>query len=313
MTNEQKVGLFFCGGLVLALAALELTVGTGILEKSYHLWVEYDDVHGLATGDPVFVAGVKLGVVDDVTLTPEHVRVRLRLERRAQVRRDSRARLDYQLLGGTRFVSISLGSAEQPLLGDGETLRGEQSPGVTDMLDRFAGVADSVQELTESLNRNQDELLSTVSAVLGENREQLRATLENLESLTAKLDRGGGVVAKLLNDPTLYDQATAIMTDVHAISARLARGEGSLGRLVHEERLYDEIEETMTSLNAAARNLEDIAADIRDGRGTLGRLLTDESLYVEAQDAVRGLERAAAGIEDQSPMAVLATLVSTLF
>jgi len=313
MTNEQKVGLFFLGGLLLALAAIELSVGTGILQKSYHLWVEYDDVHGLAEGDPVFVAGVKLGVVDDITLAPERVRVRLRLDRKAQVHRDSVARLDFQLLGGTRFIAISLGSPSEPPMHDGDVLRGEQPPDITEMLDRFGEVATSIQDLTQSLDRNQAELLGELSVLVSENREQLHATLTNLESLTAKLDRGEGAVAKLLNDPTLYDQATAIMTDVRNLSARLSRGEGSLGRLVHEERLYEELQETMTSLNAAARNLETISADVRDGRGTLGRLLTDESLYVEAQDAVRGLERATAGIEDQSPIAVLGTIVSTLF
>src|SRR5262245_30022069 len=103
MTNEQKVGLFFLVGIVMAFLAIEVTVGTGLLTKGYHLYVSYPSVEGLRAGDPVQVAGVKLGKVEAVTLKPDGVRVKLRLDRAAIAHRDSLARLDYQALSGTRF------------------------------------------------------------------------------------------------------------------------------------------------------------------------------------------------------------------
>ena len=104
MTNEQRVGLFFLVGVVLVVVAIEVTVGTGLFTKGYHLYVSYRGVEGLRTGDAVHVAGLKLGRVEAVTLQPEGVRVRLRLDSAAVVRRDSVARLDYQALSGNRFV-----------------------------------------------------------------------------------------------------------------------------------------------------------------------------------------------------------------
>src|SRR5262249_59466270 len=118
----------------------------------------------------------------------------------------------------------------------------------------------------------------------------------------------------LLNDPTLYDRATAAVTDLQKVSNRLARGEGDLGRLVNGDgALYDEVRETVASLNTTADNLEEISTQIRNGEGTLGRMVTDDGLYQDAQSAVRGLDRATSSIEDQSPISVLATLVTTLF
>jgi len=314
MTNEQKVGLFFLVGIVLVFAAIEMTVGTGLLSKSYDVYVNYANVEGLRTGDAVQVAGVKLGKVDDIILKPDGVRVKLRLDTKAVVRRDSVARLDYQALSGTRFISISLGTPNAATLKDGETVEAEIPPSITQMVDQLQGVAKSVRDLADSLNRNQDHLLNNVNALIEENRTALQHTLENIDSITTKLDRGEGTMAKLINDSTLYDRASTVMSDLQKISDRLARGEGDLGRLVNGDgALYDEVRETVASLNTTATNLEEVSTRVRNGEGTLGRIVSDDALYQEAQDAVRGLDRATAGIEDQSPISVLGTLITTLF
>ncbi|HXQ23170.1 MAG TPA: MlaD family protein [Candidatus Acidoferrales bacterium] len=314
MTNEQKVGLFFLVGIVLVFAAIEATVGTGLLSKGYDLYVNYTNVEGLRTGDAVQVAGLKLGKVDEITLKPDGVRVKLRLDTKAVVRRDSVARLDYQALSGTRFISISLGTPDAVALKDGETVEAEIPPSITQMVDQLQGVAKSVRDLADSLNRNQDHLLNNVNALIEENRTALQHTLENIDSITTKLDRGEGTMAKLINDSTLYDRASTVMSDLQKISDRLARGEGDLGRLVNGDgALYDEVRETVASLNTTATNLEEVSTRVRNGEGTLGRIVSDDALYQEAQDAVRGLDRATAGIEDQSPISVLGTLITTLF
>jgi phospholipid/cholesterol/gamma-HCH transport system substrate-binding protein len=320
MSKEQKVGLFFFFGVILAAVAVEVTVGTGLFTERYHLYVDYRDVEGLKVGDPVRIAGVQMGKVDQVAVTPEYVRVRMQIKSAGHVRRNSVARLDFQALSGSRFIAISLGSPEQPLLQPGDTVQGEQGMSITDMLDQFDGVGKSITELADSFNRNQDELLRNLNTLIADNQDSIRGVLASIESITDKLNQGQGTMAKLINDPGLYDKAERLLSDADAVlgdlrrvSSRLAQGKGSLGRLVAEDDLYDDLQETLASLNNTARNLEELSDNIRDGQGTLGRLVTDDSLYLEAQQAVRGLDRAATGIEDQAPISVLATFVSTLF
>jgi len=314
MTNEQKVGLFFIVGILLAIFAIESVVGTGLFTQTYSLYVDYPQVGGLRTGDNVEVAGVKVGKVDEITLQPDGVRVKLRLNTEAVVRRDSNARLDYQLLSGTRFIAITLGTPSQPALKDGDTVAGTVPPSLTHMVDEMQGVARSVERLADSFNANQQEVLSTVNAMLVENRASLQQALTNMESITAKIDHGDGTMAKLLNDPGLYDRVTGVFASLQTVSDRLARGQGDLGRLLSGDgALYDEARETVASLNVVAANLEDISTRIRNGEGTLGRIVSDDSLYVEAEEALRGVDRATASIEDVGPISVLGTLVTTLF
>ncbi len=313
MTREQKVGLFLLLGMVFAFLAIEMTAGTGLLQRGYYLWAEFSDVHGLNTGDKVRVAGVKLGTVDEIALGADRVRVRLRLDRRAVVRRDSVAKLDYEALSGNRFISISLGSPSAPVLHDGDTVASESVPGITDMVSELQKVGRSVQELADSLNYNQEQVLGNLSALIEENRRALAATLANVESITAKLDAGQGALGRLLNDPELYDRVVATAGNLEAISAQLAQGKGTIGRLLAEDDLYDDLRESAASLNETMRNLEEVSVGVRNGEGTIGRLVADDALYQEAEDAIRGLDRATAGIEDQSPIAILGTFVSTLF
>jgi phospholipid/cholesterol/gamma-HCH transport system substrate-binding protein len=314
MTNEQKVGLFFVIGLLLVLAGIEVTVGTGLLHSRYRLYVKYPSVEGLRNGDAVQVAGVKLGTVGDIALQTDGVRVRLDLGKEAVVRRDSVATLEAQLLSGNRFITISLGSPSAPILKDGDTIEGEVPPSMTRLVSDMRDVAHSVQSLADSLNENQERLLTNVNTMIEQNRASLRQTLENVESVTAKLDRGDGTLAKLINDPTLYDRATVVMADLQKVSDRLARGEGDLGRLVNSDgALYDDAREAVARLNVTATNLEEISTQVRNGEGTLGRFMTDDSLYQDAQSAMRGLDRATASVEDQSPISVLSTLITSLF
>lgn len=314
MTNEQKVGLFFIIGVVLVLVAIEVTVGIGLIAGGYHLYIDYPSVEGLRNGDTVQVAGVKLGKVDNITLEPTGVKVKISLEHRAVVRRDSVATLDFQALSGTRFISISLGSPNAPAVKEGDTIEGKLPPSLSEMIGELKGVSHSVEDLADSLNRNQDRLLNNVNDMIEENRGAIQQALNNLDSITAKLDRGDGTLAKLLNDASLYEHANAVLTDLRKVSSRLARGEGDLGRLVNSDgQLYDDVRETVARLNVTATNLEEVSAQVRNGEGTLGRIVHDDSLYQDAQSALRGVDRAASGIEDQSPISVLGTLITTLF
>src|SRR5262249_58390551 len=109
-------------------------------------------------------------------------------------------------------------------------------------VDELQGVARSVESLADSLNENQDRVLKNINAMVEENRATLQHALENLDSITAKLDRGDGTMAKLLNDSSLYERANAVLGDLQKVSARLAKGEGDLGRLVNSDgALYDEV------------------------------------------------------------------------
>jgi phospholipid/cholesterol/gamma-HCH transport system substrate-binding protein len=327
LSKEQTVGLFFLGGVVLFAVFIEITVGTGIFRRRYTLAAEFRDVQGLTVGSDVRVAGVASGTVREVALEKDKVRIELAIDHGIEVHRDAVARLDFQALSGTRFVSIDPGSPDAPPLAAGSTLRTEEPAGISEMVRELQGVASSVRGLAESLNENQDRLLRNVNTMVEENRQSVQGIFAHLNGVTEKLASGEGTLGRLLADSRLYDEAVVtlqslnasfgdirrITGDVHEVTSRLARGDGLLGRMLRDDELYDDLRETMASLEVTAENVESISDQVRTGEGTLGKLLNEDDLYLEAADAVRGLTRATQGIEDQAPISVLGTFIGTVF
>ena len=113
LSREQRVGLFFLGGILLFVGFIEATVGTGLLSRGTRVWAEFADVQGLTTGAQVRVAGVKAGAVREIRLEPDHVRVALELKKGIQLHEDAVARLDFQALSGARFLTIDRGSPDR--------------------------------------------------------------------------------------------------------------------------------------------------------------------------------------------------------
>jgi phospholipid/cholesterol/gamma-HCH transport system substrate-binding protein len=321
MTTEQKIGAFFVVALVLFFLAVELTLGLGLLRDRYTVEATFRDVQGLDVGAEVRVAGIKAGRVESVELEERHVRVRMALDRAVRVKKDSVARLDFRALSGERFVALSLGTPTAPDAQPGDSLEGETPASFADVIDQMATVAESVTDLTETLGANSERLLTSLADVVEENRTALGAAAHSFASITGKIDQGTGTLGLLVNDPTLYDRATATLDgvqqsvqDIGRLTSSLADGRGTLGKLVtQDDGLYEQMRDTVDSLQATARNAREITDGLRAGEGTIGRALTDDSLYSEAQDTVRGANRALQAVEDQAPLSVLGTLVTTLF
>ncbi len=321
LSKEQRVGLFFVVGLVLLFAAVELTLGTGVLERRYRLYAIFRDVQGLDVGADVRLAGLRAGRVESMQIDGDRVRVALDIDRGLELKKDSVARLDFRALSGERFVALSLGTPTATPAAAGDTLEGETPASFGDAIDRLSSVADSINDLAANLNTNSTRLLSSLADVVEENRSALGTLTQSLASVTEKLDRGSGTLGLLVNDPTLYEKATAAVTDVQQsvqdlgkVAANLREGRGTLGKLLREDDgLYSQVRETVDNLSVAARNAQEISDDLREGKGTIGKALVDDTLYTESVDTLRTANRAAQSVEDQAPISLLGTIVTSLF
>lgn len=320
LTREQRIGLFFLVGLALLVVAVELTVGLGILRDRHTIYADFADVQGLDRGADVRLAGLRAGRVEGMAIEGNRVRVAMAVDRALPLRRDAIARLDFRALSGERFVAIDLGSPTAPLARDGDVLVGETPASFSDAVDRLAGVAASMQDLAATLQADAGRLFGTLADLAEEHRGTLGGIAERLASVSEKLDRGTGTLGRLVNDPALYEQATAALAEVRgaasdlgAVAARLADGEGTLGRLVSDRGLADQIEETIDRLAVTARNAEALTEGLRAGEGTLGKALADDRLYDASLDTLRTANRAAQALEDQAPLSILGTIITSLF
>jgi phospholipid/cholesterol/gamma-HCH transport system substrate-binding protein len=319
-TLETRLGLFFALAFVAALVVFEMIGGLGFF-RGYELRARFTNVQELKKGDPVRMAGVNVGRVEDIRLADNKVDVTLKIESGAKVRTDSKATIRFVGLMGQNFVSIDFGSPTAPLASPGTLLESVEQPDLSSILAKLDTVATGVEGLTRNFTGDTiNNLVGPFTDFLKENNPRLTAILANLQSISTEIAQGRGTVGKLINDDQLYavalgaatnlnataDELKLTIADARGIVDQVQQGQGTLGRLVKDESLFRETTGAMT-------NLREIFQKINQGQGTAGKLVNDETLYKNARMTLQKVDKATEGLEDQGPLSVLGIAVGNLF
>jgi len=124
---ELAVGGFVLLGLV-CLAYLAIHLGKmEVWGGGYRVVANFDNVSGLAQGASVEVAGVQVGRVEAIRLTPgERARVTLRLQPGLQLHEDAIASVRTKGIIGDKFIQLSPGNSEK-LIPVGGTIHDTES------------------------------------------------------------------------------------------------------------------------------------------------------------------------------------------
>ncbi|RJP24979.1 MAG: MCE family protein [Candidatus Abyssobacteria bacterium SURF_5] len=341
MKREMKVGLFFIiGMLILGI----LTFYSGSLsdwfQKKYTLYANFEKVDGLVENDPVTLAGVEIGEVKKMRIRGAQVEVALLINRDAIIRKDSTARIETESLLGGKYIGMTIGSPDAPILKDGDTVQTRQAADMTAILQNVADLAEDIRLAVNNFNKNQEKLASQIDDILGENRENIRETFASLNRIVTDNEEGIGETIENLRaaGPHLKEA----MERVNEIARKMESGEGTLGKLVQDDSLYNDMRDLSAKLGEASdtvvRVLGDNEADMREavaslreatpkmqatmeridkisekiekGEGSLGKLIQDDALYDEATRMFKESRHAAEDLREQVP---IITFTSVLF
>src|SRR5580698_3431635 len=163
---EVKVGALILIALVL-LGGFVLLLGGLSLEKTYRLYVDFDNPGGLLAGAAVRIGGVKVGSVKDLQflggkVDPKTgrrivVRTEIAVEKRVQdsIHQDADFYVTAQGVLGEQFLAINPGSPDRPPIEEGAEVKGIDPP----RLDLFLAKAYELLDATvEGINNNREEL-----------------------------------------------------------------------------------------------------------------------------------------------------------
>jgi phospholipid/cholesterol/gamma-HCH transport system substrate-binding protein len=323
---EVKVGVLILVSLGI-LAGFILIMGGLNFEKTYTVFVDFDNPGGLQTGAPVRIAGVKVGkvaelrfmngAVDPKTNRRTLVRAKLSVEQRVQeaVHEDADFYVTTQGVLGEQFLAIEPGSLQKPVLKDGAIVKGIDPP----RLDLFLAKAFELLDTTVTGIKNNRELISDIAVntagllkglngVITDNKERINRTMANLEALSAEANTlTHDARMKYVDNPKIahtIDNIDRISTDLQKDSgpmlkdarealANLNRISGTVGGPEEQAKLKKAIEDVAqlaARANATAADAQAIVAHIKKGDGTVGSLVMDEQVYDDLQEMVRDLK-----------------------
>ncbi|MEI6207882.1 MAG: MlaD family protein [Desulfuromonadales bacterium] len=347
LSLEVKVGLFFILSLLLFGAMLEIGNHWKIFDTGIPYKVFLTSSTGLKVGDMVRLAGVDVGAISRISVLEDKVQVDFDVKRGTRIKQDTIAGIRMAGMLGGQFLWLSFGSAGSPDLPAGGTIRSSDSAGVDTIIDNVGGLTKDAKQLVIDLNRNQNEVLGKISAILDENRVVVHESLTSLAGITAKVERGDGSLGLLLNDKSLYHNVNALSGSLKEVSARLERGEGTIGKLLVEEELYSQAISAIKGMNDSMKNfteiaqrinngegtagklvndpalyndlretvvnLKEITGKINSGEGTVGKLVNDDKLYRDAVSTLKKTEKAMESLQDTGPISVIGSVIGTLF
>lgn len=113
---EIAVGIFVLAGIA---CLVYLAVHLGEMElfsRGWRVSAEFDNISGLKVGSPVELAGVEVGRVEEISITPDRrARLRLKLAPGLTLTDDTIASIRTKGIIGDKFVKISIGNSEKTI------------------------------------------------------------------------------------------------------------------------------------------------------------------------------------------------------
>ena len=235
--------------------------------------VLFDSVAGLNEKAPVRVAGVKVGLVDRIGLEGRRAKVTLLLDEPLQLSDDTIARVANAGILGDKYIELVPGTSSTPLPAD-QSIPGETPVTFDQALERFDALGQSLQQITgdvsaqgdlgTTIRRLLDNLEATsadIRSLVASNKDQVGATVGNVERISADLAR---------ELPRLAEQISALLSQVDSVVAE--NRDAVHGSLENIENLSGQLQTTVDNLNA-------ISSQIGSGEGTLGKLIYDDAAH----------------------------------
>ncbi len=298
-----RVGLLVLTAIAVLVTGILLIGGQNKLftrKNEYHIL--FNNVSGLQAGNPVQLNGVDVGRVESVVLPEEpgknDIRVTISVERRysPRVREDSQASIKTLGLLGDKYIELSSGSTDAPPIPDGGQITTAPTTSIDQLLAGGENLMDNVIAISFSLRtilgrmEEGEGILGRLTVDTPEAQsiiDSVHGTLEAMEAIATKIDRGEGALPRLLNDPALADRVETSLARLESVLAKADEGEGALPKLLNDPATAQRIDDTLAELQSAAEGLSSFVAEVESSDGLLQRMLTDEEYGREVSERLR--------------------------
>lgn len=258
-TPEFKVGfLVVLVSGIIGTMSLKVAEGPGVFGRSHSHSFIVKDAGGLVKKGVVKMAGIKVGVIDDIELEDGQAKVTLQLEPKARLTQSARVELKTDGILGDKHVELIAGKPEDPVLEDGAPLQlGGTSAGLDDLMVEGKKVAVALNDLLATLNKaakegddstpvgriimNIEKLSADLKDISGDNKEKLGAIISRVNNITKNLDT-------YINEESL-SSVDRSLKNIEEITDKVNKGEGTLGRLINDDQTVEELNTAIQNVN----------------------------------------------------------------
>ena len=290
LSNEIKLGMAIFAAVIVFVGGVIYLRGVDFQKREYTLTIFYNNVNGLQEGNPITIAGLSVGKVEDMKLVGTAIAVKVQIQNKVQFPLDSKAYIKSSSLMGGKLIAITPGIDSQ-MLHNGDTLTGSYEADLTELTSTLAPISSNVLGILERVNTTFDEktrhniqsILDDVNRsstelerIIHDEGQRLDFAIGNFGTFSSNLSRFAlNLDSMALSQRTNLDTSMAtirvVAYNLHQASENLRsttqsldivlnkieKGEGTLGKLVHEEKLYNDIDSLASNLNLLVKDLRE--------------------------------------------------------
>jgi ABC-type transporter Mla subunit MlaD len=286
MSRQAQVGLFTVLGFLLAAGVFYVLADIGTRSRGYRIFVDFQSASGLHNAAIVYLSGVGIGAVDDISLLPDYTsRVTIAVKPNYAIPTGSRFIIQAPITGEPSILITPPKNlpANAPTIAANQEVRGVNPVSFADLLEQGQGEVRRLDDILAQLEASTPNLLSELQATL-KNAHQLTTTANSAiqslssgtqtfeERLSGSLTTAGGNVAALT--ATLDSTVKRNSGQVDILLSQLNRTAKSFGETV--DSLHDvatnptvksNLLETTKSFALTAKTLALLAEDLRQVTG----------------------------------------------
>ena len=272
--------------MLLTVAAAVAIVGTiwltrGGLSKGYPLYTRFAWGQNLKQGQPVQLAGVSVGYVDDVQLRDDgYLDVTLRVEGKYKIPRSSTAAVVPVGIFGDVAVALQPKGPSPIHYASGDTVpAGASPPGMAEILARVDTIGRRVSAITAAL---EEQLVGRGGAL-----NDVRQTIDAAQQLTLQLNRVAAEQSQNLTATMASFRRAANAVDPAVLDSTLRNFRAASANL----------NAMSAELTSSVSRIDSLLVGLERGRGTAGKLISDDQLYSDLRATVQRVDSLVADVK----------------
>jgi phospholipid/cholesterol/gamma-HCH transport system substrate-binding protein len=284
--DDVLVGLVMAVAIIIAILG-SLWLARGGLSKGYALYAKFPWSSGLKQGQPVLLAGVNVGYVDEVQLRQDGtVLTTFRVGKEYKVPQGTVATVVPNGIFGDMAIALTPKGPNPLSIPQNDTIPvGPSAPGIAQLTGKADSIATSVNALTTALNKelvasggladlrktmassNQvmlsvNRLAAEFSAIAAEQNRQLTLTQASLRRATSGID-SAKIDSTLSNVREASANMAVLTADFKATSAKLDSiiskansGSGSVGLALNDPGAYNDVRKLIQHMDSIMVDLK---------------------------------------------------------
>jgi phospholipid/cholesterol/gamma-HCH transport system substrate-binding protein len=179
--QEIRAGFMVTISVLVLMGMLLLSGKTQFFSNTRMVKAGFNYIGGLEKNSPVHFAGHKVGKVTNIELNKEGahlITVTLALSKDVVLKSDSQIFIDSMGFMGEKYVEITVGTPGAAPLDEKQLAQGTDPMPMMELVKKGTDLIQEFEETNESLKR----MMADLSALLGDNKENLNGILANLNA-----------------------------------------------------------------------------------------------------------------------------------